>query len=454
MDVHGAGREEVLVPSPNVRGVLDRLGGGVRKEMAPANLPDMPHELLPSRLAARNNRKRVNGHRTAHPPVAAATAAGGDRQCIDSSFNVFVEPQAQGWALSRWAKLYRGEAGFWAPVQASRWSLGLSRGAALSHSICAPTCPPLGRPGGACCLAPHGARSVPRRHIVAGCHCGTEAEHEGSVRLPPPFEGDCCGEVPAARGAEPEAARRTGHTAPRAYCAHLLATPRLTDHAAAQPDAGFARSGAGLAQRPPRAMGPRGAGASRGATPGSRARARAIRAPHTCAQTCPRAGRPSPRPVGPARRSRCALLGTRSSANSAPFKSHVNVDSQFYHTAFRGPPKGRNAPTMLARILPARGVFAGARAAAACHARRAHTQASGGASDQAVTIQKMSTEQWAEAFKKVRPSLFPRVPLVAAARLRDGPANTPPIPFPQPRPRPAAVGVGVWVACWSCPLRC
>ena len=115
MDVHGAGREEVLVPSPNVRGVLDRLGGGVRKEMAPANLPDMPHELLPSRLAARNNRKRVNGHRTAHPPVAAATAAGGDRQCIDSSFNVFVEPQAQGWALSRWAKLYRGEAGFWAP---------------------------------------------------------------------------------------------------------------------------------------------------------------------------------------------------------------------------------------------------------------------------------------------------------------------------------------------------
>ena len=134
------------------------------------------------------------------------------------------------------------------------------------------------------------------------------------------------------------------------------------------------------------------------------------------------------------------------------WKSHV--DSQFYHTAFRGPPKGRNAPTMLARILPARGVFAGARAAAACHARRAHTQASGGASDQAVTIQKMSTEQWAEAFKKVRPSLFPRVPLVAAARLRDGPANTPPIPFLQPRPRPAAVGVGVWVACWSCPLRC
>ena len=56
---------------------------------------------------------------------------------------------------------------------------------------------------------------------------------------------------------------------------------------------------------------------------------------------------------------------------------------------------------MLRRILPARGVFAGARAAAACRARRAHTQASGAASDQAVTIQKMSTDQWAEAFKKV-----------------------------------------------------
>ena len=57
---------------------------------------------------------------------------------------------------------------------------------------------------------------------------------------------------------------------------------------------------------------------------------------------------------------------------------------------------------MLARIFPARSVLAGARAANACRARFAHAQASGKASDNALTIQKMSTAEWAEAFKKVR----------------------------------------------------
>ncbi len=58
--------------------------------------------------------------------------------------------------------------------------------------------------------------------------------------------------------------------------------------------------------------------------------------------------------------------------------------------------------TMLARIFPARGVFAGARAVTACRARSAHAHASGKTSDNALTIQKMSTAEWAEAFKKVR----------------------------------------------------
>ena len=56
---------------------------------------------------------------------------------------------------------------------------------------------------------------------------------------------------------------------------------------------------------------------------------------------------------------------------------------------------------MLWRIFPARGVFAGARSATACRVRSAHAQASGKASDNALTIQKMSTAEWAEAFKKV-----------------------------------------------------
>lgn len=49
----------------------------------------------------------------------------------------------------------------------------------------------------------------------------------------------------------------------------------------------------------------------------------------------------------------------------------------------------------------ARTAFASVRTAFAGRARFAHTQASGQAAGQALTIQKMSMAEWSEAFKKV-----------------------------------------------------